>query len=122
MKFLDEIEARLNRATPGPWTMLYTFGSKDLPSAIVHGDESRTILDWTEKSNSSCDDVEFIAHSRTDIEKLLKALRLAITDLKIIEVSEVVQANMSVLSWEPSAANIFAGKSLAEIKKIGSDH
>jgi hypothetical protein len=47
-------------ATPGPWTMLYTFGSKDLPCSIVHGDV-KTVLEWNDRSTSSTHDVEFIA-------------------------------------------------------------
>lgn len=88
MTFLDEIEARANKATPGPWKYDKNFGVKcDYPS--------RRDPEWTDyiakiKHNwiaqpmdfpfvgKELDNGDFIANSRTDIPKLCEALRKAV--------------------------------------------
>lgn len=52
--------------------MLYAFGSKDLPSSIVHGDKSETVLDWTSASDSSNADVELFANAPADLAWLIE--------------------------------------------------
>ena len=71
MKRLDEIEARTNAATDGPWTWA-THSTAD-------GDEWGVFspADWalaTNRDGWGCD-AEFIAHARTDVPALVAALR-----------------------------------------------
>lgn len=75
---LDQIRERLSKATPGPfWTFngtgVFTEGKEglSLPSECQHCGAS-----------FDCDNIEadseFLAHARTDVEKLIKALELAV--------------------------------------------
>ena len=59
VKSLDEIKARALAATPGPW---------ERSTQVVFGPTFRTIV------YASVDTAEFIAHARTDIPRLVKAL------------------------------------------------
>ena len=85
MKRLDEIEARANAATEGPWEV----NGPDQPWAIIsHGSDS--VLHAYEQHHPYCEgcecgdsrsevalsgeDAEFIAHARTDVPALLDAL------------------------------------------------
>lgn len=69
MSALDEIKARIEKATPGPWDVSYTHGRVDhLRNGIRF-----TVADLAFR------DAEFIAHARTDIPKLLAALEAVLS-------------------------------------------
>lgn len=77
MTFLDEIEARASKATPGPWLSTYSGirgGPKDEEgNATIHIVETDCGY-YPPKEN----DEDFIIHSRTDIPHLVSALRKAV--------------------------------------------
>ena len=90
MKRLDEIEARTNAATEGPWEV----NGPDQPWATIsHGSDS--ILHAYEQHHPYCEgcecgdprsevalsdeDAEFIAHARTDMPALAAVARYALS-------------------------------------------
>lgn len=108
---LKEIEARANTATEGPWVWGdWTIFDKDRESqkrkepywtlitnggSLVRGPLGRKSLEpdsiakgmgYDESDiDITLDDAEFIAHARTDVPALIRMLRLAIEQLKIIK-------------------------------------
>ena len=76
---LDEIEARANAATTGPWshcldelrnrTAVHRIGSSE-----VNADVAFTYRD-RDGRGPGMQDAEFIAHSRTDVPRMVAALR-----------------------------------------------
>lgn len=86
---LTEIEKRADAATEGPWKVVdhcYVqvphrfFGSEYTPGLLWHFIDTANI-----NKNTACfynEDAEFIAHSRTDIPFLVKALREAVSALE----------------------------------------
>lgn len=102
MKFLAEIESRLNAATPGPW-------KRDDYSHSDNGTEVSEVMGPDQyHSYFAIPDAEFIAHSRMDVEKLVKALRVAMDALEAC----VCEANTSTE---------IAVKACNEIKKMGEE-
>ena len=92
---LKEIKERAEKATNGPWTAMFTFGSSDLPSEIIY-ETGRTMLiegievpdndhifELHSQAKNPTPDIRFIAHARTDIPKLIEALEKAIKVIKI---------------------------------------
>ncbi len=79
---LDEIEARLNAATPGPWK--WEIDASDGTNALVSSDESvigRAVL-WGQDKNDygahirvTEEDAEFMAHVRSDMEYLMAEIK-----------------------------------------------
>ena len=83
MNWLDEIEARANAATPRPW-IAYDwpeFPRRDEYKSCIRIENETTITAFCFDGKPNHDAL-FIAHSRTDVEKLVKALRVAIDELK----------------------------------------
>ena len=81
---LDEIEARANAATEGPWATVAEDGAilslvlTDENDGLFYGDSGYDAPITTETG----DDAEFIAHARTDVPALVAALR-AVLDLHV---------------------------------------
>ena len=79
---LNEIEARANAATDGPWATVAEDGAilslvlTDENDGLFYGDSGYDAPITTETG----DDAEFIAHARTDVPDLVAALR-AVLDL-----------------------------------------
>jgi hypothetical protein len=71
VKQLDEIESRANAATPGPWQTKIMDGVYQI----------RMPFQFCEKVS----DLEFIAAARTDVPKLVKALRVALVHIDFIQ-------------------------------------
>lgn len=67
MKRLNEIEARANAATPGPWE----WGPQD----GWLGTEGGVAVGWKWGTLTQEADGQFIAHARTDVPALVAALR-----------------------------------------------
>ena len=68
---LEEIKARMEATTPGPWGQMYQDG---IPTSFVLVEE-RFFLDTEPFSDDGQDgiaDAEFIAHSRADVEWLMQ--------------------------------------------------
>lgn len=83
MKTLKEIKERAEAATKGPWRH---FHKRSV--TIPHEYAGRIVeQDWEtfHKYEGYLDDAEFIAHARTDIPRLVKALETAIQDLTSIK-------------------------------------
>lgn len=81
MNALDAIKDRLKRATPGPWFTAPSDG-------CTEGSSCRSI--WAHHPYPhrmmNCvleEDAEFIAHSRTDIERLVRAVEILREGCKI---------------------------------------
>ena len=77
MTILDEIEARTQAATPGPWDV-----EKSLPWVGYHIDRANYKIQCWRPFDEYYDpgartDAEFIAAARTDVPLLCRALRLA---------------------------------------------
>src|SRR5690606_22140023 len=79
---LSEIEERLANATPGPWDWV--------PSAVeggshvlgVVGESGFPVLRTSPYAPPRQRDAEFIAHARTDVPRLVKALEAVLEDHK----------------------------------------
>lgn len=69
MKLFPDIRERLEKATPGPWN---AFKYPDVKSHTVSAKES------VASKIKNSEDADFIAHSPTDIARLLKAVDLAV--------------------------------------------
>lgn len=90
MKRLEQIAARLEKATPGPWAYAYEYtclvaisktrepyteGTKGSPSGF--GGEAELDLDsGINNDDKSEANGQFIAHSRADIETLLEVVKM----------------------------------------------
>ena len=68
--WLDEIEQRVMRATPGPWTSFVEGRDHTSGSSFI-----RTAADDIELSGATIDDQDFIAHAREDIPALIAEVR-----------------------------------------------
>lgn len=77
---LDEIEARAEAATPGPWEWHPYMSSGATLAKPNHPGHEVNILKTTDDWPPVADDAEFIAHARTDVPALVAALR-AVLDL-----------------------------------------
>jgi hypothetical protein len=95
-KLLTEIEARLKAATPGPWT------ERD----VRHLNHC-----WIEADG--CNDHAFIAHARTDLEKLAAMVKCA-------RAAIAAHGNNS-LGWYPEKHRHEATKCLAELNRIAKE-
>ena len=75
MKRLDEIEARANAATEGPWEegerCVFTLGG----APVVSDDVIHYVHGMAGEGVCHGEDAEFIAHARTDVPALVSALR-----------------------------------------------
>lgn len=79
--YLDRIQARCEKATPGPWdNRCVEFSNTEIPRHIWS--EWGYVAHADGYSKTALPDAEFIAHSRQDVETLLKRLRLAISSLR----------------------------------------
>jgi hypothetical protein len=97
---LAEIEARANRALPGPWT-----ARRDYVDDLHFGSVKCTILDAPARNlfavaGMAMADAEFIAHARTDVEDLLAELNVARTALDQIR-AEAEQARSDAMPINP---------------------
>lgn len=92
MTQLDEIEARADAATKGPWR-----ADGYEVETVTPADVDR--FDHMEEMVTSCDlrkaDAEFIAHARTDVPKLIAALRAV----------EAVHTRVGLYEMEDSCPN-----------------
>ena len=73
MKRLDEIEARTNAATEGPW-VTYTVTPHMGSEVLTAPREGEDYGDYVVPEYIDMDNAEFIAHARTDVPALLDAL------------------------------------------------
>jgi hypothetical protein len=68
--WLDEIEKRAMRATPGPWSSFIEGRDHTSGSSFI-----RTAGEDIELAGATVDDQDFIAHARTDIPTLVAEVR-----------------------------------------------
>lgn len=67
---LDQLEARLRAATPGPWVSYVEGRDHDSGSSFI-----QTAAGDIELSGATVADQDFIAHARQDLPKLLMEVR-----------------------------------------------
>jgi len=75
LKRIEQIEARTEKATPGPW---------EWDEGVLIAADEREIMEW-EPEYMQWKDMEFIAHSRTDVPWLCELAR------KLLAVAEAAQ-------------------------------
>jgi hypothetical protein len=81
---LSAIEAREKDATPGPWVHDVN-ELVDEPNVYAHyvcDKHGDPIAESMKSMNDFSDDYEFIAHARTDVPRLVKALRKAVATIE----------------------------------------
>jgi len=72
----EDIYGRIDRATPGPWTLHQAGTGYDRIEARPVDDNPRTVL-AKEKVHGHSEDYELIAHARQDLPRCLEALEEA---------------------------------------------
>lgn len=84
-EMLQEIEERLKGTSPAPWQGFENgpWGGQGFGVQTLWNGKNQRAFTTHENDNSeeSCNDSFFIAHSRTDVPRLVKALRVAIRKL-----------------------------------------
>ena len=80
--YLDQIEARIEAATEGPWSVYTTRGGTYVTRPDLLGVAREWSLVWQDG------DAEFIAHAREDLPRLLAAVRA----VEALHCRETVQA------------------------------
>lgn len=82
-KQLDEIEARANKATPGPWfNHTYEDGMfSEIKTYTDIGEEHEILMEAHGYVDQDRENFYFVSRARTDIPRLVAALRVAIDEL-----------------------------------------
>ena len=75
MNRLDEIEARANAATEGPWEADWRFTGWDISGNDYDDDGLPALI----ASDADGEDADFIAHARTDMPALVAVARYALS-------------------------------------------
>lgn len=74
--YLDEIQARADAATDGPWAAIErALGDVYIAELGMYGVAWDEPAEWHDSDEASLADAEFIAHARTDVPRLVAALR-----------------------------------------------
>lgn len=114
-KYLDQIEARLKAATPGPWQV------HGMDNTGVYNEEEDEHIVWQhipyEETGTEPCNAQFIAHSRTDCEVLLRRLRTAIEALEKLRDGP----GNNMVSWRQTWAHEFSSKALQELSAPPSE-
>jgi len=80
LKNLAEIEARAEKATPGPWECDFD-NEEDYPSAIIEhrvsaeNERGYRLVELIQLPYENSDDAVFITHARSDVPDLVKEVR-----------------------------------------------
>lgn len=92
---LDEIQARADAATAGPWDLVQRDGLSDEVDSIASAStDEDVVLGQDEQGGPSWlreEDAEFIIHAREDIPKLLAALRDVLYAVRQSDVEEYIR-------------------------------
>lgn len=96
MNWISEIETRAEKATPGKWNSFYH--NRTETWAVTYEKEGLDPVNYEDNvialalngSSRWDNDFDFIAHSRTDIPKLLAALKIATDALKGISHGNII--------------------------------
>ena len=86
---LDEIEARADAATPGPWEWHPYMGSGATLAKPNHPFHELNILKTTDDWPPVAADAEFIAAARTDVPQLVAALRAVLDQHHRVDVGVI---------------------------------
>ena len=74
--YLDEIQARADAATDGPWAAIErALGDVYIAELGMYGVAWDEPAEWHDSDEAPLADAEFIAHARTDVPRLVAALR-----------------------------------------------
>lgn len=111
--YLGRLRELEEAASPGPWQMYYTFGCKDLPSEIRHGDGTRTHLEWNSHSDSSCADVELIPVLRNALPVLI-----AIAEAQSRALEEIKSFWLNTQTPKPYFIGDTCDDALAEVRRL----
>lgn len=84
---LDEIEARASKATPGPWVVTHDAALECGPHArsglaMIASLKDDSKFPWPPARLCEWPTARFIAASRSDVPKLVKALRYAVHSMR----------------------------------------
>ena len=97
-KYLDEVQARADKATPGPWEVKGNGAQPYASDGIVancetqiHNDDDEAGLESDERRGF--DNADFIAAARTDVPKLAAMLRIALDALERVKDWEVMPSS-----------------------------
>lgn len=120
MKRLDEIKKRLSEATPGPWeprcSPTWVGHDADAISTQACGPEiTRKRDDTVGLVIQVKNDAEFIAHSRQDIEDLVKCVELMREALRDVLDSKALS---EAPAYNYSEAIFRANEALAQVEAI----
>lgn len=124
--YLAAIQGRVDKATPGPWNAFDNGSWGGQGAGVQIGDHSpgwfvtEPPTDSEKAANSF-----FIAHARTDLPKLIAALRVAVKELEFINTGherddDSFEAHYSN-QMRLRAARLGSTKALAQIEKILGD-
>lgn len=76
MTHIDDIEARANAATEGPWVTAIQVGSEPSEDGRwVEGEAGDQVAHFPLAGNQAHSDMDFIAHARTDVPDLVAFVR-----------------------------------------------
>lgn len=113
-QLLDQIEARANAATPGPWRFAKHWGPYNWQGAILHDGKGVYNLEVLQMATCTPErdaNGSFIAAARSDVPKLVEALREAIDSFEAIAEPE---------NKEPWSRDV-AIEALSDIAKLLSE-
>lgn len=96
---LAAIEERASKATPGPWDYYAAQCCPDMGGVMNSSNTKclKAVVGQRYDHPASIEDAEFIASTRTDVPRLVAALRLAIEQRD--ELSEELEGNTFVLEF-----------------------
>lgn len=89
-KYLDEIRARAEAATPGPWKYDLCDWGKRTSCAVRHGGHLIIGFDGGLREN----DASFIAHARNDIPSLLAEVERLSKENEMLEGADIAMEAM----------------------------
>ena len=79
---IEEIERRVNAATPGPWTQATDEGGPDC-YVLSLGPEKELLIECLDGPH----DAEFVAHARTDVPALLAEVERQAGEIEMLKVA-----------------------------------
>lgn len=100
--WVDEIEKRLNAATPGPWSIHRSDQDGGDIDFVVESPRMKAVAYCQEFAIPTCKlNAEFIAHAPVDIAKLIKAHKIMVEALQsIADINEPDSAKTSYWKTE----------------------
>ena len=118
MNRLNEIEARANAATEGPWEADWRFTGWDISGNDYDDDGLPALI----ASDADGEDADFIAHARTDVPDMAAALRAVLELHDCIEPSLEQERDHGMRDWCGECDTYWPCATAAAIRQhIGDD-